>query len=115
MVIVALLSLAVGSLLTIFTLQNAEMASITLFAWHLNAPMAFLLVGVLTISVFATIASVWPLLTRLEKRAKKLEDEKKALQDELAKYSITIPIAPPAVDAASLLLARERQPVHLPR
>ena len=115
LLIAALLGIALGSMLTVFTIQNTATASVAIFAWHLSAPLAFILAGAISIGVLAALVSFLPTISRAERRIKELKEKTEELETELAKYHITIPIAPPAADAAALLMARPKaEAVNLP-
>lgn len=114
--IALLLGVLLGASLTVFTLQNAGLATVQVFAWHFTAPLAFTLIGVVALSAVATLLAALPTLLKLERQLKTLKIEKKAVSDDLAKYSITIPITPPEKTPASLpVWSAERESVALQR
>ena len=109
MVLALFLGIILGTGLTIFTIENATMVTVSLLTWQLTAPLAFVLVGVIGTAVLATLLGTLPTLLRSEKHAKKLQKENGRLVNELAKYQITIPIAPPAPGSRTLVFEQEAQ------
>ena len=105
-----------GALLVVFAIQNTLITTITLLSWHLSAPSALIFIATLALGSIATLLSLLPSFMRDDRAMKKLAADNKTLADELSKYHITIPIAPPTADAGQLIMARApREFAHLPR
>jgi uncharacterized integral membrane protein len=107
------LGIILGAGLTVFTLENAGPVTVTMLSYSLTAPMALVLVAVIAVSALAAILAVLPTMLRNEKRIKKLEIEKKEVENELAKYHITIPVAPPAPGTRSFVLEQNGEKVYV--
>lgn len=112
MILALVLGIILGAGLTVFTLQNAGLATVSILAWHFSAPLAFVLVGVIGLAVLATLLALVPTVYRSERLAKKLAAEKGALEQELSKYHITFPVAPPAPGSRAYVLEREPEKVY---
>ncbi len=112
MILALVLGIVLGVGLTVFTLENAGWVTVNMLIWQLSAPLAFVLVGVIAVAVFATLLGLLPTLLRTEKQVRKLQVEKKQFTDELAKYQITIPIAPPGGAARSFVITKEPEAVY---
>lgn len=105
-----------GAFLVVFALQNAAEISVTILTWHVALNTSLALMCAIALGAAVTILSFAPSFIRADRTIKRLEKEKKAVEEELAKYHITIPIAPPSVDASTLIMARRPlEPVNLPR
>ena len=98
------LGIILGAGLTVFTIENAGLVTVSMLSYQLTAPMALVLVGVIAASALAAILAILPTVLRSETRIKKLEKEKSDLQNELAQYHITIPIMPPAPGTRSFVV-----------
>ncbi|HEY4517132.1 MAG TPA: LapA family protein [Candidatus Paceibacterota bacterium] len=109
MILALILGIILGAGLTVFTLQNATLASVSLLAWHFSAPLAFVLLCVIGVAVIATLLGLLPTVYRSESLVKKLEAEKNELERELSKYQITIPIAPPTPGARTFVFEQEAE------
>ena len=115
-VVPILFGIIVGAYLVVFALQNTVPLTLTLLSWHFSMPAALMLSAALALGAIVSIVSLIPIFIRNDRYIKKLEEEKGAAEHELSKYRITIPIAPPAIDAGALIMAeRPREPIHLPR
>lgn len=112
MILALVLGIILGAGLTVFTLQNAGWVTVSMLTWQLSAPLAFVLVGVIGVAIIATLLGILPTLFRYEAQAKKLQAEKRQLENELAKYQITIPVAPPNGESRTFVLANEREKVY---
>lgn len=112
MILALVLGIILGAGLTVFTLQNAGWVTVSMLTWQLSAPLAFVLVGVIGVAIIATLLGLLPTLFRYEGQARALRAEKKQLENELAKYQITIPITPPSGESRTFVLANEREKVY---
>jgi len=101
-IITAFLSVIIGGVSVFFALQNAEAVTVSFLAWHASVPLADVLFITLLIGVLATFALGLPTAIRTDRRMRALLNEKEKLQEELAKYQITIPIAPPGITLDTL-------------
>ncbi len=112
MILALFLGILLGAGLTIFTLENASWITVSMLSWQFSAPLAFVLVGVISASVVITLLALLPIVIRGDRYAKKLEGEKKQLENDLSKYQITIPIAPPAPGSRPFVVHQEPEKVY---
>jgi len=89
------LGILIGAFLVIFALQNTVLTTVNILGWTLSLPLAFLVSGSLVLGALTTIIAMIPGFIKNERYIKQLQAEKKEAQDELSKYRIVIPIAPP--------------------
>lgn len=89
------LGVLIGAFFVIFALQNTLVATIRVFSWSFSLPLALLVMGALSAGALATIVAMIPGFIKNERYIKGLEADKKAAENELAKYRIVIPLAPP--------------------
>lgn len=115
-VVPILFGIIIGAYLVVFALQNTVPLTVTLLSWHASAPTALILITALALGATMSLLALVPTFIRNDRYIKKLEAAKEAAEHELSKYRITIPIAPPAIDAGALIMAeRPREPIRLPR
>jgi|SRR3989344_377209 len=115
-VVPILFGIIIGAYVVVFALQNTVPLTLTLLSWHFSMPAALMLSAALALGAIVSIISLIPTFIRNDRYTKQLEEAKEAAESELSKYRITIPIAPPAIDAGALIMAeRPREPIHLPR
>ena len=111
-----LFGVMIGASLVVFALQNTVPLTVTLLSWHVSMPAALMLAAALAFGAIVSIVSLVPTFIRNDRYIKRLEGAKEAAEHELSKYRITIPIAPPTIDAGALIMAeRPREPIHVPR
>ena len=79
----------------VFALQNTFVATVNILSWHVTLPVALLLAGALGLGALATIVAMIPDAIKDERYMRQLQAQKKEVEDELAKYRIVIPLAPP--------------------
>jgi uncharacterized integral membrane protein len=89
------LGIVIGAFFVIFALENTTVTTINFVSWTLSLPLALLVTGALCLGAVATIIAMIPGFIKNERYIRELEEGKKAVEDELAKYSIVIPLAPP--------------------
>ncbi len=89
------LGIFIGAFLVIFALQNTTVATVNVLSMALSLPLALLVTGALCAGALATIIAMIPGFIKHERYLKQLRADKKAAEDELAKYRIVIPLAPP--------------------
>lgn len=92
MVISLVIGILLGSLSVVFALQNVAMVTITFLAWQITAPLALVLLGSMLSGVVITLLVSLPSLIRDALYVKVLLNQKKQLEDELAKYRTPAPI-----------------------
>ncbi|HWP61229.1 MAG TPA: LapA family protein [Candidatus Paceibacterota bacterium] len=109
MILAILLGILFGSALTVFAIENASVVSVSMLSWHFTAPVAFLLVGAAGIAAIITLVGTLPKLIRDERRIRVLQAQKREVENELSKYRIVIPVAPPSQGAAPIhVIEREK-------
>src|SRR3989344_5690437 len=89
------LGVLIGIFAVIFALQNTFVATVNILSWHVTLPVALLLAGALGLGALATIVAMIPDAIKDERYMRQLQAQKKEVEDELAKYRIVIPLAPP--------------------
>ena len=115
-VVPILFGIIIGAYVVVFALQNTALLTVTLFSWHFSAPAALMITASIALGAALSLLALVPTFIRNDRYTKQLEEAKEAAESELSKYRITIPIAPPAIDAGALIMAeRPREPIHLPR
>jgi uncharacterized integral membrane protein len=90
-----ILGIGIGAGLVIFAMQNTAIATIGFMSWHYSLSLALLVTGAIALGALATIIAMVPGFIKNERYIRELKAEKKAAEDELSKYRIIIPIAPP--------------------
>lgn len=111
MTLAIILGILFGSALTVFALENASTITLSMLSVQFSAPIAFVVVAAAGFSIVATLLALLPSMLRNEKQIKLLQAQKKQAEDELAKYTIVIPVAPPAQHASRMVI-EEREKVH---
>ncbi|HEY4487731.1 MAG TPA: LapA family protein [Candidatus Paceibacterota bacterium] len=89
------LGVFIGAFFVIFALQNTLVTTVKVFSWSFSLPLALFVAGALCAGALATVIAMIPGFIKDERYIKRLENEKRAAEDELSKYRIVIPIAPP--------------------
>lgn len=109
MIFALIAGIAFGSALTIFSLQNATVISVSFLSLHFAAPVAVLLVSAAGIAAVIALLGTLPLVLRAERRVREAQAQKVALEIELAKYRIIFPVAPPSQTMSPIsVLARDK-------
>ena len=97
-----ILGILIGAFIVVFALQNTLMTTVNVFNWHFSFPLALLVTGAICVGALATVIAMIPGFIKNERYIRELKAEKQQAQDELAKYSIVIPIAPPEQNAQQI-------------
>jgi uncharacterized integral membrane protein len=90
-----------GGLSVLFALENLSAVTVTFFNWQMTTSLATLILGTVLFTLCTVVIALVPALIRNDRRFKALWRENKELQNELSKYRITIPIAPPGIKLES--------------
>lgn len=88
-----------GALSVIFALQNVVTITVTFLAWQITGSLALVLLATLISGVVVTILVLLPNLIKDDMYLSVIKQQKKELEDELAKYKqpvVTPPLPPPA-------------------
>lgn len=97
LLLTAVLSVIIGGTSVFFALQNASAVTIAFIGWHATIPLAGALFTSLFLGGLTMAVLIMPSAIHADRRMRALRAEKKNLETELAKYQITIPIAPPGI------------------
>lgn len=106
---ILLAGIFLGGLSVFFALENVSDVTVNVLIWQLTAPLATILLTTIFAGALMVSVGLLPGLLRDERRFKRVLAEKKALEDELSKYQITIPIAPPGGVAFESLVQHHKK------
>ena len=96
------LGVLIGAFFVIFALQNTLVATIHVFSWSFSLPVALLIAGALCAGALVATVAMIPGFIKNERYIKELQADKKEAEDELSKYRIVIPLAPPEQHAQQI-------------
>lgn len=101
-----------GGLSVLFALENLGAVTVTFLNWNMTASLATVILGTVLFTLCTIVVALVPALIRNDRRLRTLSHEKNELEQELNKYRITIPIAPPGITLESFAQTqREREKV----
>ena len=86
MVFSLLIGIILGALSVIFALQNVAVITVTFLAWQITGPLAIILLATLISGVVITLLVLLPNLLKDDMYLTVLKQQKKELEDELAKH-----------------------------
>ena len=86
MVFSLLIGIILGALSVIFALQNVAVITVTFLAWQITGPLAIIMLATLISGVVITLLVLLPNLLKDDMYLNVLKQQKKELEDELAKH-----------------------------
>lgn len=86
MIISLVLGIILGGITVIFALQNTAVVAVTFLSWQLTAPLALILLACMLGGIALVLLVILPFLIRDEMAARRITREKKAVEEDYARY-----------------------------
>ena len=84
MLLSLILGIILGATTVVFALQNVALVTVTFASWHVTAPLAVLMLGCMLLGIVFALLLLLPFLIRDEIKARRILQEKRAIENALA-------------------------------